>query len=281
MNFEQLSAPILLSADVTVGTGLTAIADTGLLSTKFRRPFVIKEVRWAVQAARTVGETNRVQTKLSMGRIQISDRFLPLENYAPLLTERVESWGDDSGLWSNYRWKLPTPLYVPPGMTLKSEFFRLAGLAPISVNVNVAYSGHYVSEKSPEPAEIEVPWVSSFAPPDGVTFAQSSERDLYNPFLVPLKVQRMLFYTNIVEYPEREIPELTTVIKDSAGQNVVRDFTRHASVWDSNRRAWTVNRILPPKERYNVTLSLATGGIVSNLNGMVLSLMGSRKERMK
>jgi len=222
-----------------------------------------------------------VRTKLSLGRIQLSDRFLPLENYAPLISEPTESFADDNGRWNNYRWKLPKPLYIPAGMTLKSEFSRLVGLVPNSVQVNVAYAGKYASENDPLPKEIDVPWVTGFEPASGVTFAQSSERDLYNPFLVPLHVQRLLFYTNDADFPERNIPQLTTVIKDSAGQNVVRDFTRHASVWDSNRRAWNINSWMPPKERYNVTLSLAAGGIITVLDGQVVSLVGTRKETMR
>jgi len=284
---SRLSAPILFAApQLTVNSGNTAIADTGQLSTKYRRPFWLDEVRWGVTAVddpATLSPSFAMQTRLRLGRFALSDRFIPLQNYAPLLNDFCESAYTTSMTAATYvawiKWKLPKPLYVPAGMTLVSEFFRPAGKTPTSALVDVAYSARFIPKDAPVPEEVDVPWVTMFTPATGAVFGQSSELDLYNPFQVPLEVQRFLAANQDATVASAYLTvdqNLVTVMKDSAGTNIIRDFTATGSAFDINRRAWTFNKVLAPKERYNITLQALTG----TLNNFNVSIVGSRKERI-
>lgn len=281
---SRLMSPILFASPTTsVVAGRSALADTGALSTKFRRPFWIDEIRLSSYfITNTIVATNSyaMQARFKLGPYALSDRYIPFPNYAPFLNiynENFDSFGGPDGYVAWYRWKLPKPLFVPAGMTLVCDFFRPLGKTPATASADVAYAGRYLRGKEPTPAEVDVPWVTMFDPATDAVFAQSSELDLYNPFQVPLSVQRLLAANqDATGFTATVNTNQVTVMKDSAGSNVIRDFTETGSVFDLNRRAWTVNRVLAPRERYNITLQALTG----DLNNYHVSLVGSRKERL-
>lgn len=281
---SRLMSPILFASPTTsVVAGRSALADTGALSTKFRRPFWIDEIRLSSYYSTAVDvATNSfaMQARFKLGPYALSDRYIPFQNYAPYLNEYNELASDLSGGvftaigW--FRWKLPKPLFISPGMTLVCDFFRPLGKTPATASADVAYVGRYLRTNEPGPKEVDVPWVTMFDPATDAVFAQSSELDLYNPFQVPLEVQRLLAADQDVTPPNTVDTDQVTVMKDSGGSNIIRDFTPTGSVFDITRRAWSVNRVLAPRERYNITLQALTG----DLNDYHVSLVGSRKERL-
>lgn len=289
--------PFLSSAQVTLAASSTAMADSGALSQPFRRPFWLDEIRWNIRVSPVpldfgsgigVPYGALIRTKLTLGRMIISDKFIPIWNYGTeLLTQYAGSAQVDANFggvnvgFSSYRWKLPKPLYVPAGNVVTSEFSRGADGNP-SALVTVSYAGRYVDADLTSRDEIDVPFVCAFLPATGVLNAQSAELDLHNPFLVPLKCQRMIgrILINDTATPPGYAEPFGAgfgqlQLQDSGGHNMITDFTDLALVFDVNRRAWTFTSMLPSQERYNVLL---TG--LSSTRTVSISLIGTRKEQL-
>lgn len=288
------TAPFMVSGQVTVASGRTAPCDAGAMSQPYRRPFWIDEIRWGIRCAPGVSISQLamgalIKTKLAIGRATVSYDFIPIHNYGVsfqpngFVEEAVDAtFGSATRVgFSDYRWKLPKPLYVPAGMTLMSSFSRDADGFP-DATVNLAYAGRYVDGDDKRPKKIAVPFVSAWQPASGSTNAQSSEKDLVNPYDELLYTQKMIgrawLYTNansgVSTSPTFASPLTTSsqiVIKDSYGNNVVRDFLGLTRVFEYNRRAWTFSRILLPRERYNATAQTITTNV-----RICVSLIGTR-----
>lgn len=288
------TAPFLVSNSVSIASGSSVGIDAGAMSQPYRRPFWIDEIRWGIRCAPGVAISQLamgglISTKLTIGKTTVSYDFIPIHNYAVphQLTGFVEegvdaTYGTATRVgFSDYRWKLPKPLYVPAGMALMSDFQRFADGFPTAL-INVAYAGRYVDAEEKRPEKIAVPFVSAWQPTPGSTSAQSSEKDLVNPYEEPLYTQKMigraLFYQNnatgvstLPTFSANSMTASQVVIKDSYGQNVVRDFLAFNRVFELNRCAWTFSRILLPRERYNATARL----IPANTR-LCVSLIGTR-----
>lgn len=290
--------PFLASAELTLAAGATGNADSEALSVPYRRPFWLDEVRWNIRvspvplnfgAGLGVPYGALISTKLALGRMIISDKFIPIWNYG---AEMLSAWSDSAQVdpnfgstnvgFSSYRWKLPKPLYVPAGNVVTSQFARGADTNP-AARIVVSYAGRYADGERPSRNEIDVPFVAAFLP-GVVANAQSSDLDLVNPFLVPLHCQRLIgrmlvIDSNTTPYGYTEgnfLHNITAQINDSFGHNVVRDFTDLGLICDTNRRAWTFNKVLNPQERYNLQATgMRTSAVADQIS---VSLIGTRKE---
>ena len=297
-SINDLPSPYLLTSQVTIAAGGSATADSGALGQPYRRPFWVDEVRWTIKVpGATVTNDVAFQmgglitTKLTLGRMIISNDFIPIYNFAQSM-QRYNSVEAAEGIvtgfgvpvsYSNYRWVLPKPLYVPSGMPLTSQFQRFRD-AFGTATVSVSYAGRYISPGSKTLREFDVPFVTAFTIPlsNTATMAISGENDLVNPFLENLQTQRFigrqLLYTaapDVAQELEPSTSETQVLMKDSYGNNVIRDYTYFTRVFDWNRRAWTFSRTLLPTERYYVSLS----GIPTNVFPSI-SLIGTRVERI-
>jgi len=263
---------------------------------------MLDEVRWTVfsdHPGPIFARWNwggRIRTKLRMGRIALTGtrdggNFVPLWNFcAPPNGSAIAVEQESSVLGviqavSHYVWKLPKPLIVPRGSVLSSEFFRPIDTLPFVATVSVAYSGIYLPPTYKMTAEMAVPYVTLFEPAGATASSAflSSELDLVNPFLVPLHVQRFIGRiedgvppSQMFEVVSPSVPTVT--MKDSWGNNVVRDFTAFATVFDSLRRAWTFGKVLNPKERYMVSLLNVTTALPVPVPRPMISMVGWRNE---
>lgn len=292
-------APCVLSTSLTIASGRGGLADSGALSQPFRRPFWLDEVRWSIRVPTdatltTLAAGGLISAKFALGRMVVSNDFVPIHCYAPSFQFTRSSFGcaeecfDHTNTvtrlsFSHYRWKLPKPLFITPGQQFTCEYERIADGLGDAV-MQIAYAGRYVDQKIKTPKAIDVPFISAWLPTPGSTFAQSSEKDLVNPLPVPLHCQRMIgrvlrlqaaSCTTRMDSTVATPTDANIVIKDSYGHNVVRDFLNFYRVFDYNRRAWTFNRILPSKERY-----LVTAQNIPTDRRLHVALIGSRKEAL-
>lgn len=301
------SGPLMLSGSVTLsGPGVTAIAPTNQLTSPFREAMWIDHIVW-----QATGSTQffwnwggAVRTRLMLGRTELTrnrnNGFVPIWNmgfqvndfFTETTRDNITTADNITGAF--YRWKLPRPLYVPPGMGLVSEFqYVTTGIVnpvfAVPVTVNVAYAGRYVDPNEPTRHEIDVPFVSFFEAPSTASAWLSDAMDLVNPFEVPLQAQRFMGRAQEIQ-TSGPIPVAltesntgmlgsTVKIQDSHGHNIVRDFVPGSSqlVFDYLRRGWTFNQVVPPKQWYAVQLQATPGPTFGAFQHV--SLIGWRKEQ--
>lgn len=298
---RNYSPPVLLYGSTTIGDGLTTPPiDTSAMSTQFRKPILIDEIRFRATshtnriAARAANLGGAVRAKLDLGGLDLTNGFVPIWNFGTamnmeLISENVGSL--DNYSYSHFRWKLPRPLYVQNGQQLVTQFYRTTETTNSpsgSQGVAVAYAGRYVAPGQEVPREIAVPYVTSFVTDIGATYAKSRELELVNPFDVDLHVQRMIgrlqytFAGSLIEVVSFDT-DLTgngpfISILDSLGRQIAgnpmipMDWSQAFSF---NRRAWTFNHVLAPKERYNIEIM----NIPTDVRAMV-SIVGWRMEKL-
>lgn len=299
MNYSCSRAPLLLNASVSLASGGGAVADAVALSSPFRKPVWINEIRWTIgsnlSAPSNGGSQGAlVSTQIKVGRVDITRGFIPIWNLGPSL-QRADG-GDDYSesildaatsntqtQWAHHRWLLPRPLYVLPGTTLSSSFRRSSTSgAPFSGNftIDVAYAGCYAHPEEPIPKEIAVPFAAVWQPASSA-YVISGELDLANPFLVPLHVQRFIgrlsaTFGSSAGYEEYSLTNgnVTVMMKDSQGYSIIKDLTTFSNAFDYLRRAWTFQRTLAPKEWYTAYVR----GLSGASRVCTVSLIGWRNE---
>lgn len=294
-----MSAPFCVGTEVsTLAAGQTIQPNVDQLCSPFRDPVWIDEIAFATKYVtnNTSSPLGAIRCKLNMGRIQLTGSradggFIPLYNFGPLIqalnveTETTTNWPTTPRPTISYaRWRLPRPLLVPPGSMVQPVLSRDADSQSGNAWVAISYLGRYCEPGFRMPKEIAVPWVSLWAPSLASTAsAQSSELDLVNPFDRPLHVQRLIGRVRvtiagaITNGPQAQVVAGTLVIKDSLGNNVVRDFSGFTDIFDGPRSAWTVGSVLAPRERYNLTIQDFSGYTSPQLT---VSMVGWRKERV-
>jgi|CXWL01.1.fsa_nt_gi hypothetical protein len=301
--------PILLSSSLDLASGATGIPPLQSLQSPFREAMMIDSVKFLVRgllpsASPTTGYNfaGMVRTRFKMGRIELSHDFIPVGMYGPAIQDPTATgtppeatqatFAEDGGgvtyTLSHFRWILPRPLYVPAGSVLVPSIQRILddGFPGTTLTIDVSYSGRRLAQ-DPLPKEIDVPYVALFAPPETVpgvaTSASSADINLVNPFLVPLHVQRLMGrIMNRTTSPnlfDQLGGAVQVLMKDSYGQNMVRDFLPWNMVYDVNRRAWTINQVLKPKERYYASITGMTA-TATQFSSAFISMIGYRKETL-
>lgn len=291
-NRSTAQTPVLFSTPLfTLAERQSAIPDMSLMSSRMRRPMWVDEIRFVVAAAftRVINLGYTIRCKLNVGRTAITStrdggNHVPVWNFGPALHHAgfSENAYDASGttpvVTGHFRWKLPKPMYLPPGQSLTPSFYRTADGWGGNVYAGIAVVGRDLGDiAEPAPVKTDVPYVAYYEPTGGQSSAISSELDLTNPFVVPLAVQRFIgrqLQTTLVggpgatptagEFggvsgnataPTELYTDIASVqLKDSYGQNVTRDLISFGNAFDPLSRGWTFQRILQPKERYLVQL---------------------------
>lgn len=279
-NFQGVS-PVLMSSSCVVGEASSGIPDSGRLSYPFRKAIVLEEIRWTISAASLIDDTRfnlgaLVSTKLQLGNNYLMRDAVPIWLLGTLMA-RSQEQAIDVGLstptvFSQYRWRLPEPLFVDAGEVLQSEFSRgLDGFGTFGgggLTVKVSYVGKTVPPNQSRPRIIPVPYVAPWVTRLGQTYEQSNEFDLFNPFDVPLRVQRLTGRLLNLIAPSgpttgtcASLQGLTPVVggsaisilmDDSWGGKMVNNNTGPGDVFDCLRASWTVDTELPPKGVYNI-----------------------------
>jgi len=273
-NFQGVS-PVLMSSSCDVLASNSAIPDSGQLTYPFRKAVLIEEIRWTMRTAN--GNENQNLGALVSVKMQLGQRYLTRDSVPVWLFGTRLSWLDEqhtSALlatpqsFSRYRWRLPEPLYVEAGQVLSSVFSRGADVLS-SINVQVTYVGRTVSPDQPRPRVVAIPYVAPFVSTAGLTYEQSNEFDLLNPFDIPLRIQRLtgrvLQQTEVTTnvYKIIEVLSLTPAVagggvtilmNDSWGGKMVNDRTGPSDIFDCLRAAWTVDTMMPPKGIYEARI---------------------------
>jgi hypothetical protein len=293
--FQGVS-PVLLSSSCDVAALNSAIPDIGQLSYPFRRAIIIEEIAFDLRVADP--DTNApnlgsfVYAKLALGNHYFMRDPVPLWLLGTFMTSTQEAALDSTlttkTCYSHYRWRLPEPLYVEAGQILRSTFSRpttLPGAVFGSINVQVTYKGRTVAQNQPRPKLLAVPYAAPFVTDFGNVYQQSNEKHLFNPFDIPIRVQRLTGRTlsaqdgttGPVAYMgfTPGIPQSGTTIlmNDSWGGKMVNNNTGPSDVFDILRGAWTVDTMMPPKGIYEARVwNIATNTQVQ------IGMIGVREE---
>lgn len=286
--------PLLLTSSVNLAAGAGTVADAAALSSPFRKPIWINEIRWTIRSNLDSPSSGwspgaLVSTRMKIGRVDVTRDFIPIWNLGTSLQwAQASEWlidatvSNTNAAYAHHRWLLPKPLYVLPGSTLSSSFQRLtASGSPFTGNftVTVSYAGSYAHPNEPTPKEIAVPYAACWQP-TSAGFVTSGELDLANPFQVPLHVQRFVGRLSetsggVAGFEDFSLTggAVTVDMKDSKGYVVIKDLTTFSNAFDILRRAWTYQRVLEPKQWYTATVS----GMSATQN-VGISLIGWRNE---
>lgn len=309
-NRKTAFTPLLVGTDfLNLTEGGTATPDMSKMTSQFRRSMIVDEIRFIYVAPVDTGINmgGLIRCKLKLGRYEMTNTrdgggYVPIWNFGPAihsakLSEACQSGpvGADAGSFTtgHFRWKLPKPLFVPAGQQILPQFYRVrdgfGGTAKVSMSIVGRQFGD-IREQGPK--MIDVPYVAFYEPEAGVTSAVSMSLDLANPFQVPLYTQRFIgrqFQIDTVagDCGEGSILNSTVLesadtaniqIRDSWGNNIVRDVVDFGSVIDPLRRSWTFTRILNPKERYVVNLQNIVVSSATKYAQPHISIVGWRQE---
>lgn len=298
-----MKSPILLTGTVTLTTGQQKeITDPSRMQNPFRTAMLIDEIRFKLQSGINVSGLpahEAFSADLRLGRLPLTDGFIPLGNFVQRLNyDTVSGWADD-GTTGDFTWRLPRPLYVPPGeqitIKLRADTDASSTFAGATTVWNVIQAGRSLSSDDKRPDVINVPWVSKYKSPIvvpdpslGVVTQESTEADLRNPFNEPLHVQRfvgrMVTYKASVAASEKEVYDVHAWepgvrAADSFGRILVRDPTPFQHLFQYLDFNWTVHSMLEPKGFYRMILQTDFTNVVASTYSMfhTISMVGHRE----
>lgn len=298
----ERDCPIFLSASVTITPGQLLIPDVDALTNQNKRDMLVDEIHWSVYSNLTVtpnaalwlGQALRCQ--LLCGNFEITRDLVPLWTFGQTFDTRNEQATNspyslairNSALF--FRWVLPRPLYVPAGVSIipKIQLAALQAASTITnLNVSVGYAGSEI--KRPVPGPACVPWVGTFTR-DALSLVNgfaiiSDEKQLVNPFNVPLNVHRFNLRganteDGVSTYSGDEITsQLLVRMYDSNMNDVTQVPLSEAGTFGFPTRTWTVPGVQIDPHAYYTALVQANavvgGGSAASIG---LSMIGWREE---
>ena len=301
-SFENVT-PVILSSTCTISRNSTGIPDSGQLSYPFRKAIIIDEIRFNLRRRIGAANTNlggQVAMTMQLGRHFVAKDYVPIWLLGTVMDRAQEEVIDNSitpnQAFSQYRWRLPEPLYVDAGQVLSASFARgiPAGLvddaSAFDVTLEVTYVGRTVAPSQPRPKLIAVPYVARFCTDLSNTYQQSNENHLFNMFDRSLQIQRLTGRvgggSGVLSEMQALTPNaatgtnslLTVKMTDSWGGKMVNDNTGPSDIFDIIRGAWTCDTEMPAKGQYKVqAMNLDT------VNGQVLhvGMVGVRAEELR
>ncbi len=301
-------SPVVLTAAVTLAQGATAQPDMDKLTSPFRSPMLVDEIRFMLRSADTAGLATfvfagAVKVALKMGRFAITDVPTPIWNFGPYGDEDTASQqstdlyaASSTNRIEFYRWVLPKPLFLRPGESIIPQVSRAADATSISTKLWITYAGRLLAPGTPTPRELYVPHVDYWAPLNTVD-APNSNQIFANPYRSPLKIQRFVGHlqqtfgsvsggddigisSGLDNAGANDGTEVQAKISDSTGYNVVRDFMPFGTLFQLSRRAFTVQRTLDPREGMKVQLRNVIAPLGSGSINPQISMIGYRAERL-
>ncbi len=297
-SFQGIS-PVVLSSPFTIIANNSAIPQSDRLSYPFRKAIVIDEIRITLRTSTFFGSAlalnlgSIVSAKFMLGQVYLMRSPVPVWLLGTMMVSSQEEGIDNqvstSQAVSQYRWRLPNPLYVEAGQVLSTVLSRGPdGYGTISGQIT--YVGRTVAPDQPRPRLFQVPYACSWVTTLTNTYQQSNEYDLFNPFSKTLRVQRLtgrlLAYgqggagTEGLSSVYRMTPGTagsgpTILMNDSWGGKMVNNNTGPGDVFDALRAAWTVDSDMPAKGVYEVRVwNLPTTQMLH------VGLIGSREEQL-
>lgn len=267
----QYPHPIHLSASVVLNPKAQGIAPNtvALKNPSPDLPMEIHEITWDTYSSSNI-YGGAVACSLFLGDIPITNGYVPIWNFGKS-KDSLRTVGNPSQMrntvMASFSWRLPHPIFVPPGAVLQ-PMFQHRGFNAATITTWINYRGA-VLPKGTRPSQIFIPYVSAYSSkPFTLNVAstdQSQEADIANPFKTPLLLQHMIGRVGVtsdtVNYSELWNPDfgarlLRVRIIDSHGRPIVRDLSYFSQVFWRQTRAWHCGGTqMDPGDYYNVYLA--------------------------
>lgn len=278
--------PLHLTASTTLASNSAGGVNAVSLKNPLGTPMEILEIKWQLRCTNFALSGGSVGCKLELGKIPLTNGFVPVWNFGRALNVDQGEIPRDFNIallipgitgerYNEYTWKLPRPLYIPPGAVVMPTF-QHRGYINENVSVRISYSARSLPAGY-KPKTINVPWVSSYVSKvfDKMGAAdtdQSNETEVVNPFDEPINIQH--FVGRIASY-DRNAPTdlviddvdvggrlLTLRAMDSEGEAVIPKFSLFHSVFNLPTRSWNVVGTVPPKMFYSFFLAKAAPAVL-------------------
>lgn len=290
---KHTTSPMYLSASVTLSAlGTTAQPDQGRLNTVFRVPSIITEIglscRQATDATAQANIGGAARVRIRLGSfLEITQGFVPLYAFGSCV-QRVsgETISSTTLGFSTYKWVLPKPLYVLPGMAMETLFERPATGASADVTAYISYSGFYLAKDAPVPKTFDVPFVANYNGIVSTASQISNSLQLSNPLREDLHIQRMIgrLRVNTAANDENEVadvganvsPFFDTInikMQHSDGWSIVPEYIPFYSLFGIPTRTFDAKFTLRPND-------YVAAYIANNVTDMtpIISMIGHRQQ---
>lgn len=301
-------APIALTAELgAVAAGSGAVFPTIGLQPGFRTAYWIDEVRITVGNIRQNAQSGlpvALRLLFQTGAYKVSKFPIPSMMFSQIYGYDEYDFGPERAVtlnrleYTNFRWLLPKPLYMPAGDILQCSVERDATFASAFTmqNTMLSYLGRACAPGDAPPAVRNIPWVTYYKHPGASAYSETND-EFRNPFLKPLMVQRLIArYGRLASFPQPDqlisafsaqnslpsaiVPTLrfpNVKILDSLGYMIVPTMTPLGAVIDPLRAAWTFNRALSPREQLAIAFQTVGSDIPADT---FLSMVGYREENV-
>lgn len=251
--------PIIMDASVTVPrTTIVQLNDESRLRTPCRRGMLLDEIR-IIPPEHT---DNNAMVKFRFRNWDLTNDWVSMGFLGPRMTSLTTY-----GSLYHVNWRLPKPLYVPPGEYVIPSINNPSGVAT-SYLFRIAYLGRELPDEEPIPDEVTLPFIGNYtalAGTDGQVYQdESKSNQLCNPFSEPLYVYRMMGGTRSIG---RSFIDTTTYrellkvsIMNSRGDTIVRDPTPFQHLFPQRGPGWLVKTVLQSSEYWRVKLYSEAAG---------------------
>lgn len=316
--------PIALEGSVTLASQEESpVEDAARLSNSTGYVMEISEIRFSLSTPGNNVSGGMVLCRLTLGdALKITKGYIPLASFCRsnqlYFSEQAFTGANISGgglndllAFGDYVWRLPHPIYVPPGGILQPAF-KHTGFIPDDITVKVTYLGRTLPGAYPK--EFNLPYVAAWVCPaidlsfqfDGspltTTAEQSSdEQDLANETDGTVHVESMvgrIFMSGGISGLVPAIPGDVTFLEDSDagidrlvfltmrtsfGHDIIREDTPlpFRAVFGGATREMPCKITLPPKHYFNTTVQVVKApegrGVLPSALFPEISMIGFRK----
>lgn len=308
---RRMNAPIVVSSSVAILPGQTLTPPLEPLNAPFRSAMWIDEISfmmlWGdVDATPPTGAKSGggiapfLWARFNLGRVQLSEKYVPIWNYTPTYDAQSEMGyydgfapsSGDLNANEHFRWILPRPLFVAAGNVLVPSYQLLTKLnstltfASSPITVRTTYRGRVAYQKRPD--HLDVPFVGIFTSIGDSPPLISTETDLRNPYDKQIDIQRLIgrCYTARANSGTTRgaggmsvPPTIDVTLRDGDGYTIAQR-TPFDMTFDTQRSAMTFSGKLGPKSMYDFQMVPSSGTAVST-NPVMVSFVGTRQESME
>jgi hypothetical protein len=288
---EYVGDPIHLTAAIAnlqpgaggAGVNVKALVNPG------PGPIEVHGFKFRVRSSTYVPSGALIGCRLDLGEFPLTNGFVPIYAFGRAenpVAEQVTS-GSDGGVikfgYAQYTARLARPIYLPEGAAVRPQL-QHRGQSTSPADVQISVFGRMLDRRSPLPTSLKLPYWAVYVSKSfalGLADAEtSSESDLYNPFDVPLHLERFVGRINYLyaigvnesistelegeslaqvpslrNYMGDALAQLLVTITDSNGFPVVKRPTPFRLVFDHYTRSWPLTHQLPPRGFYRVELT--------------------------
>jgi hypothetical protein len=280
------SWPLVLSTEVTIPSQTMQVPPQLALMNPTGEAFKIHEIRFSLKSTQTYLTGGTMACKLDLGRIAITNGFVPVWNFG-----RVISYDQD--LNCQYSWKLQHPLQIAAGGFLAASFQNLGQLGA-TITARITYFASTIDQRQASSTRrIFLPYVSAYIgkafPWSTADSDTSSETDLLNPFDSDLRISRLIgrfnvFLSNTQINASRFGARLLSVRASlSNGDPLIRTLTPFQQAFGEDGRAWEQrNTVLKPHQYFQIFVDKAATTDTSDdsLIQPYVSLVGYREVQL-